>query len=315
MALITMAACLGLAPWVLSDYNLTLLGTGAAYSVAVLGISLGFASVGMLALTQPAMMLIGGFIALELVAVWHVPFLAATLVATAAGAVVAIPLGWLTCRLDRYAFSVLAFSFTYLVSMLLSSSLLVDVTGGELGKPFPPSTFLGHPLAGLASYGLVAVLILAAFASAAILLRSSLGRRLVVMNQDDIVARAVGLNADAHRIVITAIVSAFGAMSGALAGQVSGFIAPPRFDVALAVALLAMALVGGSRYLLGAFVGTLLLQVAPAMSSLEQVDRDLLVGVLLLLCLGIVPDGVLSVEKLWSARRRGRAGSRPESTR
>ena len=48
----------------------------------------------------------------------------------------------------------------------------------------------------------------------------------------------------------------------------------------LSISLLAMALVGGTGYLFGAFVGTMTLQVMPALLGLTQVDRELLVGVI-----------------------------------
>lgn len=293
--LLAMAICIAIAPMALSNYQLVLFSGGVAYAVSVLGIALGFASVGMLALTQPAMMLIGGYTALHLIALWHLPFLLAAAIATLTGMIVAVPLGWLTCRLDRFAFAVLGFAFTYLIAMLASSGMVVDITGGELGKPFPAAMAFGYPLRGLAAYVAVSLVSLAAFAVAAVLFRSTLGRVLLIMRQDDVVARAMGINTNLHRIALTAIVSGYGALGGALVGQATGFIAPPQFDVALSISLLAMALVGGASYLFGAFAGTMALQVAPALLGLAQDDRELLVGVVLLLCLAVVPNGILAL--------------------
>jgi branched-chain amino acid transport system permease protein len=290
-----MLACLIAAPLVLSDYHLTLFSTGVAYSVSVLGVALGFASVGMLALAQPAMMVIGGYITLHLIEFWNIPFVLAACIATVAGMTIALPLGWLTCRLDKFAFAVLGFAFTYLVAMLMSSGLLGDITGGELGKPFPAGEAFGHSLQGLPNYVLVASVAIIVFASAALLFRSTMGRILLILHQDDVVARTMGVNANRHRISLTAIVSGYGALSGALIGQASGFIAPPQFDATLSISLLAMALVGGTGYLFGAFVGTMMLQVMPALLGLTQVDRELLVGVILLVCLVGMPRGILSI--------------------
>jgi branched-chain amino acid transport system permease protein len=307
--LVVLLACLASAPVILSDYQLTLFATGVATSVAVLGVAQGFASVGMLALTQPAMMVIGGYVALHLIELWHFSFVPAAAVATVTGMLIAIPLGWLTCRLDKFSFAVLGFAFTYLVAMLMSSSLLVDITGGELGKPFPTATALGRALQGLAGYGLIATIALAAFALAALLFRSTMGRILLSMRQDDLIARTMGVNADLHRISLTAIVSGYGSLGGALIGQASGFIAPPQFDVALSITLLAMALVGGAAYLLGAFVGTLVLQVAPALLGLAQVDREILTGAILLVCLVALPGGVLDVLRRVPGSSSGSGGN------
>jgi branched-chain amino acid transport system permease protein len=300
-ALIAIGGVLIVAPLILSNFQLSLFSTGVAYSVATLGAALGFASVGMLLLTQPAMMLIGGYVALYFVTHWELPFVVAATLATAAGMLTAVPLGWLTCRLDRYSFAVLGFAFTYLVTMLSSSSLLVDITGGELGKPFPQTAMiLAVPLmSGINGYFTVSAIALAAFASAAIIFRSTMGRILVVMKQDDVVARTLGIDTNLHRISLTAIVSGYGALSGALIGQASGYISPPQFDVSLSILLLATVLVGGASYLLGAFVGTMILQTTPALLGLSVVDRDLAAGAVLLVCLAALPDGVLALRPLW----------------
>jgi ABC-type branched-subunit amino acid transport system permease subunit len=292
--LIAMLLCLAAGPAVLSDYQLTLYSTAVAYAVGVLGVAVGFASVGMLALTQPAMMLVGAYVALHLIERWQVPFLVAAAAATMCGVFAAIPLGWLTSRLDRFSFAVLGFAFTFLVATLMSSSLLVDVTGGELGKAFPVATVFERPLQGIAGYALVAVIALSSYAAAAIMFRSTFGRLLLMLNEDDMVAQASGASTSLHRIAVTAIVSGYGALSGALIGQASGFIAPPQFDVALSIALLAMALVGGTQYLFGAFAGTMLLSFVPALLGLAQVDREILVGTILLVCLVAVPKGILA---------------------
>jgi branched-chain amino acid transport system permease protein len=291
--LLFMLACLVAAPFFLSDFQRTLFATGVAYSVAVLGVALGFASVGMLALTQPAMMLIGAYGALYLTTRWEWSFIPAAATATLFGMAIAVPLGWLTCRLDRFSYAVLGFAFTYLVCMLTSSGLLVKVTGGELGKPVPAGTLFGIALEGIAGYVFIAAAAMAAFALAWVMFRSTMGRMLLVMREDDVVAGSVGVNTSAFKIGITAIVSGFGTLSGILAAQATNYVAPPHFDVGLSILLLAMALVGGSRYLAGAFVGTMMLGVVPAMIDLKQVDRELIGGVLLVVCLALYPEGVL----------------------
>ncbi|MDE2167591.1 MAG: branched-chain amino acid ABC transporter permease [Alphaproteobacteria bacterium] len=290
--LLILLLCVVVVPFVLSDYQLTLFATGLAYSVGVLGVAVGLASVGMLALTQPAMMLIGADTALVLTERgW--PFFAAVVVAIAISMIIALPLGWLTSRLDRFSFGVLGFAFTYLVSSLMSSGIFVSISGGELGKPFPAGVIAGIPLQQIAGYAVVGTAAVGSFASASLMFRSTMGRMLLVMRQDDIVASAFGVNTEWLRIVLTAIVSGYGALSGILVGQASGYVAPPQFDVSLSIVLLAAALVGGAAHLIGPFIGTIILQVLPALANLSQVDRNFATGLILLMCLILLPNGVL----------------------
>ena len=295
------------APFGLGGYQLTLFETGIAYSVGVVGVAVGFASVGMLMLMQPAMMVIGAFVSLYLIDAWDVSFVLAAGAAVLAGMIVALPLGWLACRLDKFSFAVLSFTFTYLVTVLMSSAMLVGVTGGDLGRPYPPTSVLGVPLAGMPGYVAVAVVGFLAFAGASVLFRSTLGRILVVMREDDLVAHAIGVNASAHKVALTSILAGFGALSGALVGLASGFISPPQFDVALSISLLAMALIGGSGYAFGAFLGTALFLVVPAVAGLAVVDRNLAVGLILLVSLTLSPKGLLSLVAMprWVGRPGG----------
>jgi branched-chain amino acid transport system permease protein len=301
-ALILFAA----APFVLNSYQLTLFATGAAYSIGVLGVSVGFASVGMLALSQPAMMVIAGYIVTYLISSGTMGFVPATLAACVVCAVIAMPLGWLTSRLDRFSYAVLSFSFTYLVSMLLSSNSLVKFTGGELGRPFPRATLLGAPLSGWLAYVFLAVVVILAFCSAAVIFRSTFGRKLLVMSVDDVVAKSVGVNVYWHKIALTVVVSLYGVLSGVMISQTSGFISPMQYDATVSISLLVMALVGGSRYFFGSFAGAMLLQVIPALFDLTQDDRDLLVGTVLLVCLAFLPEGVLSLPRAILRRRIGK---------
>lgn len=291
--LLFILACLIVAPLVLSEYQRTLFATGVAYSIAVLGVALGFATIGMLALTQPAMMLIGAYVSLYLSTAWGWSFLPTMVVSTIFGMIIAIPLGWLTCRLDRFSYAVLGFAFTYVVSMLMSSGLFVKVSGGELGKPVPAGLVFGIALEGLVGYIFIGAITLIGFAVASLIFRSAFGRMLLVMRQDDVVARAVGVDTNAFKIGLTVIVSGYGTLGGVLAAQATNYVAPPHFDVGLSILLLAMALVGGARYLAGAFLGTLVLGVAPAMLDLQQIDRELIGGIILLVCLTLYPEGLL----------------------
>lgn len=293
------------APFVLNTYQLTLFTTGSAYSIGVLGVSVGFASVGMLALSQPAMMVIAGYIVTYLISSGTMGFVPATLTACVVCAVIAIPLGWLTSHLDRFSYAVLSFSFTYLVSMLLSSNSFVKFTGGELGRPFPHATLLGAPLTGWFAYVFLAVVVLLAFCSAAMIFRSTFGRKLLVMSVDDVVAKSVGVNVYWHKIALTAVVSIYGVLSGVMISQTSGFISPMQYDATVSISLLVMALVGGPRYFFGSFAGAMLLQVIPALFDLTQDDRGLLVGTVLLVCLAFLPEGVLSLPRTMFRTRAG----------
>ena len=204
------------------------------------------------------------------------PFVLALFAAIAAGMIVAVPLGWLTCRLDRFSYAVLGFAFTYLVSMLMSSGLFVRISGGEMGKPVPAGALFGVGLEGIPGYVFVAATTLAAFAVASLIFRSTMGRMLLVMRQDDVVARSVGVNTDIFKIGLSAIVGGYGSLGGVLASQATNYVAPPHFECCL-IDSAAGDGTGWGRPLSG---GRLCWNhgawVGPAMLRFKQVDRELI---------------------------------------
>jgi ABC-type branched-subunit amino acid transport system permease subunit len=121
ISLLTLVAILTV-PLFLGSLDASVVATGAAYALAAVGVGIGLSSVGMWALMQPAMMLLGAFASAYLIGQRGWPFLVVLVLVPALVGAAALPLGWLTSRLAFFSFAVLGFVFTSLLAELASGS-------------------------------------------------------------------------------------------------------------------------------------------------------------------------------------------------
>jgi branched-chain amino acid transport system permease protein len=301
------SALVAIAPLVFSGYQLYVLGISLGYATAALGVATALRALGALALTQAAMMAVGGYVLVELFASLGLPFPLALVAAPVACAFISGIFAALTTGMTDLAFAILGFAFTFVVTQVLSGHLLKGISGGELGRPVPPGSFFGYSTNGhLAVYYFVAAVALVFFALASMLLRSSLGRSVLQVGDDEVVATALGIPINRLKVASLALVGAYGGLGGALAALASGFVAPPTFGPDLIPTLMAIVLLGGTGYLLAGLVGAVVLQGVPGMINMSAVNRELLIGVVLLLVLVFARQGVLGEVDLALGRLRRR---------
>jgi branched-chain amino acid transport system permease protein len=125
---------------------------------------------------------------------------------------------------------------------------------------------------------------------------------------------ALGFNVTAHRIAAYAFASIFAAMGGILLVWQNTQLAPGTIGIAAAIDVLVVAVIGGLRRPLGAFIGAfiyVLLQVfSPDVLGLFGFSSErfkLIVGIGFLAVVLFSPDGVLGLWDRWRARAARRA--------
>lgn len=211
------------------------------------------------------------------------------LVGALAGALLSVPLARL--RGVFQAIATLAF-----VQIILSVSLFVEpLTGGALGlNGIPQVVQLWH----LVLFLLVLLYLMHALGA------GSIGRAFDAARQDETVAVALGISVVRyHALAFT--------LSGAIAGFTGGLYAfnryslvPDQFGFTMLVASLAAVVLGGRISVLGPVVGTAVLAILPELARSFAEQSTLLHGLLLVLVIIFLPDGI--VDSLAFRLRQGR---------
>lgn len=92
---------------------------------------------------------------------------------------------------------------------------------------------------------------------------SRLGRAWVAIREDEIAAKAMGINTRNVKLLAFAMGASFGGVAGAMFGAFQGFVSPESFSLTESIAVLAMVVLGGIGHIPGVVLGGVLLAALP----------------------------------------------------
>lgn len=146
---------------------------------------------------------------------------------------------------------------------------------------------------------------------------SRLGRAWMAIREDEIAAKAMGINTRNVKLLAFAMGASFGGVAGALFASFQGFVSPESFTLMESVVLVSMVVLGGMGHVPGVILGAILLYAIPevlryvakpaqlAIFGQELVApealRMLLFGLSMVVIMLYRPSG------LWPARQHGTA--------
>ena len=104
---------------------------------------------------------------------------------------------------------------------------------------------------------------------------SRIGRAWVAIREDEIAAKAMGLNTRNLKLLAFAIGASFGGVSGALFASFQGFISPESFSLSESIVILAMVVLGGMGHIPGVILGSFLLAGFPELlrSTMDPLQK------------------------------------------
>lgn len=159
---------------------------------------------------------------------------------------------------------------------------------------------------------------------------SRLGRAWMAIREDDIAAKAMGINVRNVKLLAFALGATFGGVAGAMFAAFQGFVSPESFSLMESIIVLAMVVLGGLGHIPGVVLGALLLAifpevlrhtVVPVQQQLfgkvlidAEVLRMLLYGLAMVIIMLYRPKGLWPAPEhgLNPTARRGRAGAKAQ---
>jgi branched-chain amino acid transport system permease protein len=255
---------------------------------------------------------------------WHFPFPLPWIIATAAGAVVAVPIGLVGLRRLRSDYQ----AMVMLVVSLIATTVVVSFPGflnGSAGislVPPPLGTVLNPISAGYGwmYVGLTTTCCLLVFVVVHALVKSPLGRNLRAMRENEAVAAAVGLDVTRLRMIVFVVGGAIAALSGAVLVGFIGAWSPDAWLYPETFAVFTALIVGGLGSSLGALIGavlvpTLLLEGVTFLPAFANPTVTLglqwiVVGIVIIGFLWFRPQGIAPERKLVLAPPTGTSAAR-----
>lgn len=92
---------------------------------------------------------------------------------------------------------------------------------------------------------------------------SRLGRAFVAIREDEIAAKAMGINTRNIKLLAFAMGASFGGVAGAMFASFQGFVSPESFSLTESIAVLAMVVLGGMGHIPGVILGGVILSALP----------------------------------------------------
>jgi len=259
---IFVAVALALVPLLFfGDYWMFVAAKLLAFGIAAMGLQILYGRAGQMSLAQGSFMGVGAYTGYILSSNGVSPGLQLLAVIAIAG-VVALIVGLPTLRLSPLRLAIVTLAFGELFNWLLINTS--QFTGGTQGAPVKPFVVLGLDT----SYPLDAYLLTLAFAVVLTLLALNLagtqsGRRMAAIRDTEMAAISVGVFLPKTKLIAFVLSAVFGGIGGWLYSGVTGFIAPPDFDLFASVFLLAAVVIGGSRTVIGAWLGAAFIVLLP----------------------------------------------------
>lgn len=92
---------------------------------------------------------------------------------------------------------------------------------------------------------------------------SRIGRAWVAIREDEVAAKAMGINTRNVKLLAFAMGASFGGVSGAMFSAFQGFVSPESFVLMESIVIVAMVVLGGMGYVPGVILGAVLLYAIP----------------------------------------------------
>ncbi len=253
----------------------------------------------------------------------HLPFWVILPIGAAIAALFGVLLGTPTLKLRGDYLAIVTLGFGEIVRVFLNNlSQPVNITSGPQGiariDPFRIGEFSfssfqrigGLEFSGVIKYySLLLLVVLAVIVVNLRLQNSRIGRAWEAIREDEIAARAMGINTRNLKLLAFAMGASFGGLAGGMFAAIQAFISPESFILVESVMVVSMVVLGGMGNIWGVILGALLLSFTPEIlrwtvepvqhalfgrSLIEpEVIRMLLFGLALVLIMLFRPAGLL----------------------
>lgn len=207
-------------------------------------------STGQFSFGHAAFMGVGAYVASYLTVTLKVPLIPAAGVGAVAAGLAGVVIGFPALRLSHLYLAMATLGFAEIARVIFSNQ---EALGGAFG--------LGGM--GGSTPLLVWISVVVALAYLSLLGRSRLGLAFEAVRQDEIAARAMGLNVTWIKVMAFGQGALITGFAGALFGHFTFFIEPNMFGIERSVLILLFVVFGGMYNLWGAVLGAIILSLFP----------------------------------------------------
>ena len=292
------AAALFLVPFFAGEYLLSVLIMTFFWIMLTAGLNL-VGAMGYTSISHCAFYGIGGYISALLTLKAGFPFVLSLAAGTLGAGAVGLVIGYPAFRVRGHYFAIITLAFGLMVTLIFSNWR--EVTGGDRGltgifSPIPSTE-------GYYSLTLGATLFVIWFTDR--ILRSSLGRQLVAIQEDEDLAQQMGIHTMRCKLIVFALGALLAGFAGGLMVHYVNFVHPDFFSFGYSFNVIMGMLMGGVGTTLGAVLGGIISIWLPEALRFTFGLRYIVMGIVLILVMSFMPKGIVGtmVENLREKKR------------
>jgi branched-chain amino acid transport system permease protein len=273
-----------------------------AVSMWLLGIT------GLISFGQAGFMFIGAMTTALLTKSAGWPFWAALPLSALVPALVAAPVGRLSLRVRGVYFFLVTLAFGQVVNGLFA--YFQDPFGGWYGIrdiPPPQPASLFTTLNKVPFYYLCLALTLITVGVVYRVSRSWFGNVLWSIRESELLAASVGIDVPGTKLIAFVVAALFAGVAGSFYAAYFAYISPLVFTFEYSVNMLIFIVVGGFASIAGPIVGAVVLTLVPELFRVTGKYQLLAFGLILILSMRLMPQGIAGTYAAFRARRIRRA--------
>jgi branched-chain amino acid transport system permease protein len=282
-------------PYRFDAYRVFQFTTVMYLAVAILGLNLLTGYSGQISLGHSAFYALGAYTSAILIARHNTNYLLTVPAAAALAFVVGLLFGIPALRLRGLYLALATLGLAVVTGPFIKR--YDGLTGGSTGISTSPVS--APSWTGLSQdqwlYFVVLAFTVVMFVVARNLTRGRIGRGLIAVRDNEIVAETMGVNIALYKTLAFAYSAMFAGVAGALFVIVTTNAAPDSFTVVVAVSFLAAMVVGGLATISGAILGALFITFVPVYAGdINQSLQGVIYGVALVAFMLVMPGGAVS---------------------
>jgi branched-chain amino acid transport system permease protein len=273
-------------------FELTFVG---AYAIGILGLLILTGTSGQISLGHGAFFGIGGYTFAVLGQKFGVPYWLSLPLAAALSGIVGLGLGLIALRLEGIYLALATFALAVATPSTLKH--FKSVTGGSQGLVLPSLGVPGPLHAAITSeqwlYYLTWATAGVLFLVTAFALGGRLGRALRAIRDNEVAAISFGVNPQRYKTLAFGWSAAYAGIAGAIVAIATGFVSPDTYGVALSLALVTGAVLGGLDTLWGPLIGGAIVEFLPLLvQKINPAAPSVVYGIALILFMIFLPGGL-----------------------
>ncbi len=281
---------------IIKGYPAQVLTTAALNAILAISVNMVCGITGQLSLGQAGFEALGAYSVVLLTSNLHIPLPISIILGGLIAAFFGFLIGFPTLKLEGDYLAIVTLAFCEIIRVVMVN--LKDITGGPNGMQFSTIFTSSLQYGPMISYISVVVTLVLVIILLQNFLRSTYGRAILAVREDEIAANSTGVGVFRYKMIGFVIASFIAGMAGALYAPLIGFIQPKDFDFNASINDLIFVVLGGMGSITGGIIAAFVLTILQEALRFLRDYRLLIYPVILILVMLFRPQGLLGTKEL-----------------